>query len=70
MTKNNERATLAGGFFGGTQELNCHMPAVLATRVGCTVVDVNNARYRNYGYHAETIEILFDSEVTDFRTLL
>ena len=70
MTTNNERAVLAGGCFWGMQDLIRRMPGVVSTRVGYTGGDVDNATYRNHGNHAEGIEILYDPEVTDYRTLL
>ncbi len=70
MTDNNERAVLAGGCFWGMQDLIRRMPGVVSTRVGYTGGDVENATYRNHGNHAEGIEILYDPEATDYRTLL
>ena len=70
MTTNNERAVLAGGCFWGMQDLIRRMPGVVSTRVGYTGGDVDNATYRNHGNHAEGIEILYDPEMTDYRTLL
>ncbi len=70
MMTNNERAVLAGGCFWGMQDLIRRMPGVVSTRVGYTGGDVDNATYRNHGNHAEGIEILYDPEVTDYRTLL
>ena len=66
----NERAILAGGCFCGMQDLIRKLPGVLQTRVGYTGGDVSNATYRNHGTHAEGIEIIFDPEKTDYRTLL
>ena len=45
-------------------------PGVLATRVGYSGGDVENATYRNHGTHAEAIEITFDPEQTSYRELL
>ena len=70
MTTNNERAVLAGGCFWGMQDLIRRMPGVVSTRVGYTGGDVDNATYRNHGNHAEGIEIVYDPQVTDYRTLL
>ena len=66
----NERAVLAGGCFWGMQDLIRNLPGVISTRVGYTGGDVPNATYQNHGYHAEGIEIIFDDQVTSFRTLL
>jgi methionine-S-sulfoxide reductase len=70
MTSSTERAVLAGGCFWGMQDLIRKMPGVISTRVGYSGGDVANATYRNHGTHAEAIEIVFDSKVTSFRTLL
>ena len=70
MTSSTERAILAGGCFWGMQDLVRKMPGVLSTRVGYSGGDVPNAAYRNHGTHAEAIEIVFDSDVVSFRTLL
>jgi peptide-methionine (S)-S-oxide reductase len=45
-------------------------PGVISTRVGYAGGDVPNATYRHHGTHAEAIEIVFDPEKTDYRTLL
>ncbi|MDJ0777015.1 MAG: peptide-methionine (S)-S-oxide reductase MsrA [Gammaproteobacteria bacterium] len=65
-----ERAVLAGGCFWGMQDLIRKLPGIVATRVGYTGGDVENATYRNHGTHAEGIEIHFDSEVISYRELL
>lgn len=65
-----QRAVLAGGCFWGMQDLIRKLPGVLATRVGYTGGDVPNATYRNHGTHAEGIEILFNSVLISYRTLL
>ena len=70
MNTNNERAVLAGGCFWGMQDLIRRIPGVVSTRVGYTGGEVENATYRNHGNHAEGIEIVYDPEVTDYRTLL
>ena len=66
----NERAVMAGGCFWGMQDLIRNLPGIISTRVGYTGGDVPNATYQNHGYHAEGIEIIFDAQVTNFRTLL
>ena len=65
-----ERAVLAGGCFWGMQDLIRKLPGVETTVVGYTGGDVPNATYRNHGTHAEGIEIVFDSAVITYRTLL
>lgn len=70
MNASTERAVLAGGCFWGMQDLLRRYPGVVSTRVGYTGGDVPNATYGNHGTHAEAIEIVFDPELTSFRTLL
>ena len=65
-----ERAVLAGGCFWGMQDLIRKMPGVVSTRVGYSGGDVPNATYRNHGTHAEAIEIEFDPNQMNFRSLL
>ena len=65
-----ERTVLAGGCFWGMQELIRNLPGVVSTRVGYTGGDVPNATYPNHGTHAEAIEIVFDNELTSYRTML
>ncbi|WP_406835790.1 peptide-methionine (S)-S-oxide reductase MsrA [Streptomyces sp. AHU1] len=70
MSRNEEKALLAGGCFWGMQELIRTFPGVLDTRVGYSGGDVADATYRNHGTHAEAIEITFDPAKTDYRTIL
>ena len=66
-----ERAVLAGGCFWGAQELLRHKDGIISTRVGYSGDDGKaNATYRDHGDHAEAVEIVFDPDKTDFRTLL
>jgi peptide-methionine (S)-S-oxide reductase len=65
-----ERAVLAGGCFWGMQDLVRRQPGVISTRVGYSGGEVPNATYRNHGNHAESIEIIFDPEVTSYRAVL
>ena len=65
-----QKAVLAGGCFWGMQELIRQRPGVISTRVGYSGGDVANATYRNHGTHAESIEIIFDPEVTSYRAIL
>ncbi|KAA2250747.1 peptide-methionine (S)-S-oxide reductase MsrA [Solihabitans fulvus] len=70
MTRELEKAILAGGCFWGVQELVRKQPGVVSTRVGYTGGDVPNATYRNHGTHAEALEITFDPTQTSYRELL
>jgi peptide-methionine (S)-S-oxide reductase len=65
-----EKAILAGGCFWGMEELIRREPGVVSTRVGYSGGDTPNATYRNHGDHAESIEIVYDPEHTDYRALL
>lgn len=65
-----ERAVLAGGCFWGMQDLIRKQPGVVSTRVGYSGGDVPNATYGNHGNHAESVEIIFDPDVTSFRAVL
>ena len=66
-----EKAILAGGCFWGMQDLFRKQSGVVGTRVGYTGDDsVPNATYRNHGNHAEAIEVVYDTDLTDFRKLL
>jgi peptide-methionine (S)-S-oxide reductase len=65
-----EKAILAGGCFWGMEELFRGQPGVVSTRVGYSGGDVVNATYRNHGTHAESIEVVYDADQTDFRALL
>lgn len=67
---NTEKAILAGGCFWGMEELFRRQPGVVSTRVGYSGGDVPNATYRNHGTHAESIEVVYDTDKTDFRALL
>ena len=65
-----EYALFAGGCFWGMQELYRHLPGVIKTRVGYTGGDVANATYKHHGTHAEALQIEFDNNATDYRSLL
>jgi peptide-methionine (S)-S-oxide reductase len=65
-----EKAILAGGCFWGMEELFRRQPGVVATRVGYSGGETPNATYRNHGTHAESIEVLYDTDKTDYRALL
>ena len=65
-----ERAVLAGGCFWGVQDLVRRLDGVLSTRAGYTGGSVPNATYRNHGYHAEAVEIIFDPARISYRQLL
>lgn len=71
MTYVEERALLAGGCFWGMQDLIRKLPGVIRTRVGYSGDDdLAHPTYRRHGNHAESIEIVFDPAVTDYRAIL
>jgi peptide-methionine (S)-S-oxide reductase len=70
MTIETETAVLAGGCFWGMQDLIRKRPGVVATRVGYTGGNVENATYRHHEGHAEAIEIIFDPTVISYRDIL
>ncbi|MGW4163271.1 peptide-methionine (S)-S-oxide reductase MsrA [Streptomyces sp. NPDC004788] len=70
MAGNEERAVLAGGCFWGMQELIRKQPGVLATRVGYSGGELAHPTYRHHDGHAESVEIVFDPNATDYRALL
>ena len=70
VNMSNETAILAGGCFWGMQDLIRKQPGIISTRVGYTGGDVENATYRNHGTHAEGIEIVYDTDVTNYRKVL
>jgi peptide-methionine (S)-S-oxide reductase len=65
-----ERSILAGGCFWGMQDLIRKQPGVVSTRVGYSGGNTPNATYRNHGSHAEAIEIVYDPQLTDYRSML
>jgi peptide-methionine (S)-S-oxide reductase len=52
------------------QDLIRRQPGVVSTRVGYSGGDTPNATYRRHGDHAESVEIVWDPEQTDYRALL
>ena len=70
MTIETETAVLAGGCFWGMQDLIRKRPGVVATRVGYTGGNVENATYRHHEGHAEAIEIIYDPTVISYRDVL
>lgn len=65
-----ERAVLAGGCFWGMQHLFRTYAGIVSTRVGYSGGNTPNATYRNHGFHAEAVEIIFDPERISFRSIL
>ncbi|MET8276524.1 peptide-methionine (S)-S-oxide reductase MsrA [Streptomyces sp. NPDC005096] len=70
MSEFQQKAWLAGGCFWGMQDLLRKLPGVVSTRVGYSGGTMPHPTYENHGNHAESIEIIFDPAVTDYRTIL
>jgi methionine-S-sulfoxide reductase len=65
-----QTAYLAGGCFWGMEELVRAIPGVLATEVGYTGGDVQNATYERHNGHAEALKVVFDPNQLTYRHLL
>jgi len=65
---------LAGGCFWGMEELIREIPGVIDTEVGYTGGSLDNATYddvkKGTSGHAESVKVVFDSDVLGFDTLL
>lgn len=61
---------LAGGCFWGLEELFREQPGVLDTEVGYTGGDNDNPDYQNHPGHAETLAITYDTEKTNYKSIL
>ena len=68
-----ERAIFASGCFWGTEYYFQRAPGVLSTRVGYTGGHRENPTYQEVCSgttgHAEAIEVVYDSDQTDYETL-
>jgi peptide-methionine (S)-S-oxide reductase len=64
------RAILAGGCFWNLQDRIRKQPGVVSTQAGYTGGDIPNATYDHHEGHAESVEVEYDSERIDFRTVL
>lgn len=69
-----EVAVLAGGCFWGVEELIRKIPGVLDTEVGYCGGETLNPDYKavktGTSGHAESLQVLFDSDILKFETLL
>jgi peptide-methionine (S)-S-oxide reductase len=70
MSKNTERAVLAGGCFWTMQLLLRSRDGVISTRVGFIGGESENPTQENTGGHAEAVEVTFDPERLSYRELL
>lgn len=67
---NIKKAYIAGGCFWGMEDLFRKRNGVLDTEVGYQGGQNDNPTYRNHPGHAESIEITYDADVTNFKELL
>ena len=64
------KAILGGGCFWNLQERIRKQPGVMSTRVGYAGGDTPNPTYDHPEGHAESVEVVYDSEHVDFRKVL
>lgn len=64
------KAYVAGGCFWGLEELFRSQPGIIEITAGYTGGKNENPTYENHPGHAEALEIVYDSEKTDFRKIL
>lgn len=67
---NIKKAYLAGGCFWGMEELFRKQPWVVDTRVWYMGWHVADPTYQNHGWHAEAIEVSYDSDLTSYQNIL
>ncbi|MEA1879019.1 MAG: peptide-methionine (S)-S-oxide reductase MsrA [Campylobacterota bacterium] len=65
-----KKAYIAGGCFWGMEELFRHRNGVVDTEVGYQGGENENPSYRDHPGHAESIEIIYDTERTSFKEIL
>lgn len=65
-----QKAYLAGGCFWGLEELLMKHPGVLEITAGYTGGTNENPTYENHPGHAEALEIVYETDQTDFWHLL
>jgi len=70
MSKNTERAILAGGCFWIMQQLLRNRDGVISTRVGWIGGENENPTEKNNAGHAEAVEVTFDPDRLTYRELL
>jgi peptide-methionine (S)-S-oxide reductase len=67
---NYKKAYIAGGCFWGMEDLFRKRPGILDTEVGYLGGENDNPTYKYHPGHAEGIELTFDADVIDFRSIL
>lgn len=65
-----QKAYVAGGCFWGMEELFRKEVWVVDTKVWYTGGQNDNPTYRNHPWHAEALEISYDSNLTSFKNIL
>ncbi|MGJ8745342.1 peptide-methionine (S)-S-oxide reductase MsrA [Polaribacter sp.] len=65
-----KKAYIAGGCFWGMEDLFRVRPGIIDTEVGYIGGQNENPTYRNHPGHAEGIEIIYNSEETNFKEIL
>jgi len=65
-----KKAYLAGGCFWGMEDLFRVRPGIVDTEVGYLGGINDNPTYRNHPGHAEGIELVYDSSVTNYEAIL
>ena len=65
-----KKAYLAGGCFWGMEDLFRVRPGIVDTEVGYLGGINDNPTYRNHSGHAEGIELVYDSSVTNYEAIL
>ena len=70
MSKNAERAVLAGGCFFIMQQLLRNCDGVISTRVGWMGGEALNPNQKHFADHAEAVEVIFDPDRLSYRALL
>lgn len=66
----NKKAYLAGGCFWGLEDLFIKQPGVIDVVAGYTGGENQDPTYENHPGHAESLEITYDPQKTDFKHLL
>lgn len=67
---NYKKAYIAGGCFWGMEDLFRKRPGILDTEVGYLGGENDNPTYKYHPGHAEGIELTFDADIIDFRSIL
>ena len=67
---NYKKAYIAGGCFWGMEALFRKRPGILDTEVGYLGGENDNPTYKYHPGHAEGIELTFDADIIDFRSIL